>query len=123
MVIRSRWLTAPFFVAVADLDHDTMAKSTEWFMSTEIVDPAHRVLGLSVIVLKHRSMAPDGTLVLFECQQPVLDDGLQGIEVPTVNGRASVNVTLQPEESVTIRYKLVGELGYAGQVMLPTSAP
>lgn len=123
MVIRSHWLTAPSFVAVADLDHDMVAKLTEWFMSIEVIEQVDRVVGLAVIVLKHRAMAPDGTVVLFECEQPVLDDGLRGIEVPTVSGRASVDVTLQPGEGVVITYKLVGEPGYTGHVVLPSSAP
>jgi hypothetical protein len=116
-------LNAPSFVAVAELDHDTMAKLTEWFMSNEVIDRIDRVIGLSVIVLKHRAMAPDGTVVLFECEQPVLDDGLQGIEVPTVSGKASVDVTLEPGEGAAITYRLVEEPGYTGHVVLPSSAP
>ena len=92
-------------------------------MSTEIIDTGDPVVALSVIVLKHRNMAPDGTLVLFECEQPVLDDGLQGIEVPTVSGRASVDVKLSPGNEIVITYKLVGEPGYSGRVSLPLIAP
>jgi hypothetical protein len=119
MVIRARWLTAPAFLAVADVGHNLKAESTEWYMSTEITDRGKRTVGLTVIVLKHRKMAPDGTFVLFECEHAVLDDGLQGIEVPTVSGRASVDVKLPPGVETMVTYSLVGEPGYTGQVLLP----
>lgn len=87
-------------------------------MSTEITDRGDRTVDLTVIVLKHREMAPDGTIVLFECEHPVLDDGLQGIEVPTVSGRASVDVTPPTGEGIMVTFKLVGASGHTGQVLL-----
>ena len=92
-----------------------------WYLGTEVLSKGGGVFDLSVIVLRDHKVAPDGTAVFFECSKPVLDARYDGLEVRTVGGRASVDVTPPPGAPVVVTFTLLGEEGRAGEAVLPPS--
>ena len=97
-------------IAVAGIACDEAVEPMEWYLGTEIIDKGTGTITLTVIALRYHSPAREGTIVLFECERALLDDGLRGIEVPTVGGRASVDVTPPPGEDVWVTFTLPGEI-------------
>jgi hypothetical protein len=90
-----------------------------WYLGTEILSKGGGVFDLSVIVLRDHKVAPDGTAVFFECSKPVLEARYVGLEVRTVGGKASVDVTPPPGAPVVVTFTLLGEEGRAGEAVLP----
>ncbi len=109
-------------IALAGVACDDQVEPAEWYLGTEIVNKSDGVIGLSVIVLRHHTVAPDGTVVFFECERPLLDGEYLGIEVRTVSGRASVDV-MPPGEPVVVTFRLPREIGCSGQALLPPIEP
>ena len=118
MATRFRWLAAPAMGAAASAACGEAVEPLEWYLGTDIIDKGDCTFFLTVVVLRYHSLAPDGTIVLFECEEPVLDAGLFSIEAPTVSGRASVDVTPPPTGEVWVTVSLPGMIERAGRVRL-----
>lgn len=119
MAQKYRWLAVPAMIAIAGAACDEAVEPMEWYLGTEIIDKGDGTITLTVIALNDHSPAPEGTIVLFECNKAVLDDGLFSIEVPTVSGRASVDVAPPPGEDVWVTFTLPGGVEAASGVRLP----